>query len=134
MEQVIIKKYIVNNISKVEEELSGYNEKLTQEVINLLEYFIEDKNGLLYVDCFKMISRNFKKLLFVIEVMLENDGVFLTSNYLIKNSYVGKRENLYRAAHTTEEYKSKLEDDNFYYGLSKFHRTTLQQAAEMLLK
>ena len=73
-----------------------------------------------------MITRNFRQLLFVIEILLENECGLVTSNFLITDSYIGKREFLLRAAHTTNEVVKKLKSSQFFNGLSKNHRKILE--------
>lgn len=59
--------------------------------------------GCFYTDCFKMVSRNFEKLLHVLEIILENDAVFCTCNYYISCNYIAKRKHILRAAHNSED-------------------------------
>lgn len=137
-------KIMTNNLNKMyvnsenvtnknlKEVKSGISEELSLELVNLLKDMIKDKIGILYVDCFKMLTRNFKKLLFVIEVLLENEGALLTSNYLITNSYIGKRTNLLRAAHTTREVTRKIENKEFFCGLSKTHKEILEKYVNIM--
>lgn len=73
----------------------------------------------------------FRKLALIVEIILENEGIVLTNNYLIKNSYIGKRENIYKASHTEQDIKDKLKDKEFYFGLSKFHREILERNAKI---
>lgn len=112
---------------KLKEIESGITKELSQELIYILKDIIEDQKGIFYVDCFKMLTRNFEKLLKVIEVLLENEAYFLTSNYMIGNTYIGKRENIYKAAHTAKEAREKIKEDRFLNDLSKTHRTILKK-------
>lgn len=106
---------------------SGITKELSQELMQILKNIIKDQKGILYVDCFKMLTRNFEKLLKVIGVLLENESYFLTSNYMIGNTYIGKREKIYRAAHTTKEMHEKIKKESFLNDLSKTHRTILKK-------
>lgn len=115
-----------NESHKIKDIKSGINQEISNQLINKLKDIIKEKNGVLYVDCFKMITRNFKQLLFVIEILLENECGLVTSNFLITDSYIGKREFLLRAAHTTNEVKEKLKNSQFFNGLSKTHRKILE--------
>lgn len=110
----------------LKETKSGISEEFSPELINLLENIIKNKNNILYVDSFKMLTRNFRKLLFVIEILLENECGLLTSNYLIKKSYIGKRTEILRAAHTIKEVTKKMESKEFTCGLSKTHKDILK--------
>lgn len=57
----------------------------------------------LYVDSFKMLSRNFEKILHVLQIILEHDKAFATCNYYISNGHLEKRKIILRAAHTEKE-------------------------------
>lgn len=52
-----------------------------------------------YADCFKMLSRNFEKVLHVLQIIFEHDKIFLTCNYYISNGTIEKRKKILRAAH-----------------------------------
>jgi len=56
-----------------------------------------------YADCFKMVSRNFEKVLHVLQILLENEKVFCTVNYYISCDHIEKRGNILRAAHNGKE-------------------------------
>ena len=56
-----------------------------------------------YADCFKMVSRNFEKVLHVLQILLENEKVFCTVNYYISCDHIEKRERILRAAHNGKE-------------------------------
>ena len=109
------------------DEQSGISEEFSQNLIKIINGVIEKENRVLYVDCFKMLTRNFDKLLNIIEILLENKDYLLTSNYLITNTYIGKRKNILRAAHTQKEVEEKIKNDEFYLGLSKTHRDILEK-------
>ena len=69
---------------------------------------IKENGGLLYVDSSKMLTRNFEKYLRVLEMILESNGEFCTSNYYISKTRLEKRKVFLKAAHTTEEVGMKL--------------------------
>lgn len=111
---------------ELEETESGITKELSEDLIQILGNIIQDQGGIFYVDCFKMLTRNFEKLLKVIEVLLENESYFLTSNYMLGNTYIGKREKIYRAAHTRKEVHEKIKSEGFLNDLSKTHRIILK--------
>lgn len=117
-------KIIEKELKEIE---SGTTKELSQELIQILKEIIKYPNGIFYVDCFKMLTRNFEKLLKVIEILLENEAYFLTSNYMLGNTYIGKREKIYRAAHTTKEMYEKMKEERFLNDLSKTHRNILKE-------
>ena len=112
-----------NDANKVfEDKMSGISEDFSKNLINQLNLLTKDKGAsIFYADCFKMITRNFEKLLKVIDFFINNDKILLTSNYLIKNDYIGKRQELYRASHTNKEFLERLKDPNLLLGISKSH-------------
>lgn len=118
---------------KLKEVESGITKELSQDLTQILKNIIQNQEGVFYVDCFKMLTRNFEKLLKVIEILLENEAYFLTSNYMIGNTYIGKREKIYRAVHTTKEMYEKIKEENFLNALSKTHRDILKKYIDYCL-
>lgn len=116
----------------ISEIQSGISEEISPELIKILKYIMKKPSGVFYADCFKMVTRNLEKLLKIIEIILENECSFVTSNYMLANNYVGKRDKLYRAAHTDEEMMKKLEDIDFLNNISKTHRRILKSYIEQL--
>ena len=55
-----------------------------------------------------MLSRNFEKVLHVLQIALENKKIFLTSNYYISNGYIEKRKIILRAAHNEKDVISNV--------------------------
>ncbi|MBR1802999.1 MAG: hypothetical protein IJ777_03425 [Clostridia bacterium] len=118
---------------EVVETQSGIDGGFSQNLIKLLSYTTKSEGNIFYVDCFKMATRNFEKLLKIIEILLENGDYFLTSNYLLTDSYVGKRENIYKASHGDREAFEKMKNEEFFFGISKFHRTILKNYCDYIL-
>lgn len=50
-----------------------------------------------------MLSRNFEKVLHILQIILENDRAFVTCNYYMRNGVIEKRKKLLRAAHNAGE-------------------------------
>ncbi len=128
----LYKKLDVAKSKKIYEVQSGISEELSDDLINILTQLIQDKTSILYVDCFKMLTRNFKKLLMIMEILLENKDYILTSNYLIGSFYIGKRTEILRPIHATNKLQAeklmleKTKREDFFCGISKFHRTILK--------
>lgn len=78
--------------------------------------------GYFFSDCFKMVSRNHKLLLSVLEYLLVNNSTFVSTNYLITNGRAEKRKNIIKAAHSEKEMKKHLTNLN---GISPEHRKLL---------
>ena len=127
----VLKQQEKNNKKIKMDIMSGINKDFSENLIKMLDDIIKNENNVFYADCFKMITRNFGKLLKIIEILLENDKIILTSNYLIENSYIGKRSNILRAAHKQEEVLRKFTNMDFLSGLSKHHREVLKVFLEL---
>jgi len=65
-----------------------------------------------FVDCFKYLTRNYEKLLNVIQYLIENKSSFCTFNYYISNGYITKRNNMLRASHHPKEIIPKFTKNN----------------------
>jgi len=115
------KKHIISEVQ------SGISDIFSSDLIEILIHLTQSKENIFYADSFKMVTRNFEKLLKIIEILLENGDYFLTSNYLISDSYIGKRSEILRAAHNTIEMNDKITNIEITSGLSKFHRTILEK-------
>lgn len=82
---------------------NGFTLEFDETLKEIIGEVIADKVNCFYSDCFKMVSRNFEKVLHVLQIILENDKVFCTSNYYISCSYIEKREKILRAAHNSQD-------------------------------
>lgn len=119
----------------VKDVQSGINESFSDELLDYLNDIIKSEEiSVFYVDCFKMITRNFEKLLKIMEILLENNKMILTSNYLITDSYIGKRTKVYRAAHGNKDMMRKMDDMDFLSGVSKLHGAILKGYVESIKK
>lgn len=80
----------------------GYTLEFDKELRNIIGEVIAGKVSVFYVDCFKMISRNFEKVLHVLQLILENEKIVCTANYFISVNHLEKRKKILRAAHNYE--------------------------------
>lgn len=70
---------------------------------------IQDGNSKVFVtDCFKMTTRNFEKILKILEFILTHNALFVTCNYLLSNGYVARRKTLLKASHTSDQFFQKI--------------------------
>ena len=126
----LLKANVDSNKSKekiVEDTQSGISEEFNEGLVAQINNILKDPEpSVFYVDSFKMLTRNFEKLLKVLEILLENGKIFLTSNYLISPSYIGKRVNIYKAAHNNKDVIEKLNNSEFLFGVSKTHLAALK--------
>lgn len=80
-----------------------------------------------YADSFKMISRSFPKVMYVLEALLENNKPVVTGNYYISNGYLEQRKHLLKAAHTGKQAVDKIKE---LKSLGEKHREALLSMAD----
>ena len=86
------------------------------------------KNEAPYIsDSFKGVSRNIEKLLTIMEYVLCHDLAFITSNYLIANSYLERRIKPVKPGHDLNDMKRNWLNSD---GLSKNHKGWLKLAVD----
>lgn len=81
----------------------GYTPAVDAILLEQLQKIVSTPNGALLVDAFKTASRNFEKLLQIIEYVLTRGKAFVTSNYYLENGHVERRIHPLRAGHTVKE-------------------------------
>lgn len=81
----------------------GYKLSFDIQLTETLGLVLSGRIDYFYVDSFKMLSRNFEKILHVLEILLEHDKAMITPNYYISNGYIEKREKIIRAAHSRRD-------------------------------
>lgn len=114
----------VKNIGNVVKTITnGISDELPDALIKLLKGILDKESSLFYVDSFKYLSRNFELNLKVLQLLITNNAMFLTNNFLITNGYVSRRNNIVRSSHgnnfnidaiesigdVSKKYKNKLE-------------------------
>lgn len=77
----------------------GYSLEFDDNLKEILEKLLAGVIDVFYTDCFKMLTRNFEKILHVLQIIFENNKVFVTCNYYICNGAIEKRKVILRAAH-----------------------------------
>ncbi len=103
---------------------SGISSIFSDELLSIIKHVINTSSmKYFFTDCFKHTSRNIEKLFKVIEILLQRDKVFLTTNYYISNNYVAKRTKILRASHTSKDVEYKLKQFN---NMSKIHADALK--------
>lgn len=107
--------------------LSGYDETLDTTLLAILNAVYSKPNFIFVVDCFKMVSRNVKKLFRVMDFILQCDGIIVTSNYYITNGYIEIRRPLIKPAHNSDDMKNNLLN---LKGLSAKHYSALKQFSQ----
>ena len=102
----------------------GYTDKIGLDLVKAIQSFKEYEIPFIS-NSFKFITRNYEKLLRVIQFLLENDMTLVTSNYYISNGYVSRRSKLLRVAHTDKEHDISMRNVT---GLSKRHAKVINDA------
>jgi hypothetical protein len=103
----------------IEVILDGYDCTIDDKMLYLLYKIYTKRSSALYVDCFKMVSRNFEKTFRIMDFVLCCNRPFVTSNYYIENGYVSKRVPLIRPAHRTKDVNNNIQNLS---GLTDKHR------------
>ncbi len=78
------------------------------------------------MDCFKGLSRNFEKILHVLQIILQRGKAFVTCNYYISNGRIEKRRKILRAFHCEEDMFDNVRN---LKGLPTFFRNVLKEMA-----
>ena len=95
--------------SKIEVAVcDGYSLSFDAQLCSMLNKIISGENSVFFVDCSKMLTRNFEKYLHVLEIILKSNGVFCTCNYFISNHCLEKRKRFIRAAHTSQDFTDNM--------------------------
>lgn len=70
-----------------------FDDNLKEELGNVMSGRLD----ILYVDCFKGLSRNFEKVLHVLQIILQSGKAFVTCNYYISNGRIEKRRKNFKS-------------------------------------
>ena len=86
----------------------GYSLEFDEYLEEALGNLISGHTEVFFVDSFKILTRNFEKVLHVLQIILENGRTFVTCNYYISNGYIEKRKEILRAAHSEKDVLNNL--------------------------
>ncbi len=101
---------------------SGMDPRLDAQLVEILRRIKLAEAPLFFSPCFKFITRNPQKLLFVIDHVLRYGGTLMTPNYLLSPSYLARRSPLIRPAHYTSEIEAQVANP---HGLVERHKELL---------
>jgi hypothetical protein len=87
---------------------SGIDPRLDAPLVDILRKIKLREAPLFFSPCFKFITRNPEKLLFVMDYILRYGGTLMTLNYLFSATYLARRTPLIRPAHYTSEIEAQL--------------------------
>lgn len=102
----------------------GIDQEIGLDLLRAIQTFIEYQIPFITLS-FKFITRNFEKLLRVIQFLLEQNVTLVSCNYYISNGYVARRNKLLRPAHTEKERDVNIRNVT---GLSKRHAKAINDA------
>lgn len=88
----------------------GISETYNRRLLDTLDAIEKNQLDLFFCDSFKLLTRNFEKLLKTMEFILQRDKMFITCNFMILNGYVARRNELLRATHTGLDTKNKVKN------------------------
>lgn len=102
----------------------GYSLEFDDYLKEELGNVISGRVDIFYVDCFKGLSRNFEKVLHVLQIILQNGKAFVTCNYYISDGHIEKRRRILRACHCQKEMFDNVRNLN---GLPAFFKDVLRE-------
>lgn len=102
----------------------GYSLEFDDYLKEELGNVISNRVDIFYVDCFKGLSRNFEKILHVLQIILQSEKAFVTCNYYISNGHIEKRRRILRAFHCQKDMFENVRNLN---GLPAFFKSVLRE-------
>lgn len=102
----------------------GFSLEIDPMLCQILQRLANQNQGVFIGDSFKFVTRNFEKLIKILEFILTHNICFVTPNYFIANGCVAQRINLLRAAHTDYEAEKKRTQIE---GLSHIHKAVFKK-------
>lgn len=102
----------------------GYSAMWDPQLLAVLQSLSSSPGNIFAVDSLKSATRNFEKLMDILEFLLTHDLKFASSNFYIENGHVERRIKLLRAGHTSKEIEENLSQTA---GLGYRHAAALHQ-------
>ena len=103
----------------------GYSPEWDPQLQALLAHLTAAPGGALVVDSVKSLTRNFEKLMDILEFLLTRNGVFASANFYIENGHVERRMKPLRAGHNSREMDANISQTA---GLGYRHAAALKLA------
>lgn len=111
------------NDSKTLAFFDGYSKQVDPQLAKTLKDLVEIKSPIFVSDSFKYVTRNFVKLMDIIEFLLTRNIAFVTANVYLENGCVERRIKLLRASHGKTAWIEKLFQTD---GLGYKHKSALK--------
>ena len=103
---------------------SEYSEMWDPQLLEVLRSLSPSSRSIFVVESLKSATRNFEKLLDILEFLLTHDLKFASTNFYIENGHVERRIKPLRAGHTSKEIQKNLSQTA---GLGYRHAAALNQ-------
>ena len=102
----------------------GYSAMWDSQLLEVLRSLSPSSRSVFVVESLKSATRNFEKLLDILEFLLTHDLKFASTNFYIENGHVERRIKPLRAGHTSKEIQKNLSQTA---GLGYRHAAALNQ-------
>lgn len=102
----------------------GYSAVWDPQLLEVLRSLSPSSRSIFVVESLKSATRNFEKLLDILEFLLTHDLKFASTNFYIENGHVERRIKPLRAGHTSKEIQKNLSQTA---GLGYRHAAALNQ-------
>ena len=114
---------IVRNYSNEEADILVVDYNINQ-LLEVLRSLSPSSRSIFVVESLKSATRNFEKLIDILEFLLTHDLKFASTNFYIENGHVERRIKPLRAGHTSKEIQKNLSQTA---GLGYRHAAALNQ-------
>lgn len=103
---------------------NAYSTMWDPQLLEVLRSLSPSSRSIFVVESLKSATRNFEKLLDILEFLLTHDLKFASTNFYIENGHVERRIKPLRAGHTSKEIQKNLSQTA---GLGYRHAAALNQ-------
>lgn len=86
----------------------GYSAMWDPQLLELLQKLSSSSGNIFVVESLKSATRNFEKLMDILEFLLTHDLKFVSTNFYMENGHVERRVKSLRAGHTSKETEKNL--------------------------
>ena len=86
----------------------GYSAMWDPQLLELLRKLSSSSGNIFVVESLKSATRNFEKLMDILEFLLTHDLKFVSTNFYMENGHVERRVKPLRAGHTSKETEKNL--------------------------
>lgn len=103
-----VKKELAHRPQTVEQLIQEYSAMWDPQLLELLRKLSSSSGKIFVVESLKSATRNFEKLMDILEFLLTHDLKFVSTNFYMENGHVERRVKPLRAGHTSKEIKKNL--------------------------